>query len=100
MSKYQGLFTFDAENHRYVPVEQADVFNTNMGYRPEPKEIPKDVKKIRKIIGQWAEVNGATELNYIADENSLQDIFRNTISFNRVLDLKDGEQYNIDELCG
>lgn len=24
MSKYKGLFTFDVENHRYLPVEQAD----------------------------------------------------------------------------
>lgn len=24
MSKYKGLFTFDEDNHRYVPIAQAD----------------------------------------------------------------------------
>lgn len=24
MSKYKGLFTFDVDNHRYVPIAQAD----------------------------------------------------------------------------
>ncbi len=65
-----------------------------------PKETPIEVKKIQKIIRAWAEVNGVKELKYIVDENSLQDIFRNSISFNRVLDLKDGEEYTIAELCG
>lgn len=35
MSKYKGLFTFDADNHRYVPVEQADGIISDMNYQPE-----------------------------------------------------------------
>lgn len=57
-------------------------------------------KKIRAIIRQWAKVNGTTELKYDLDENSLTDLYRNTISFNRVLDLKDEYTYTITELCG
>lgn len=34
MSKYKGLFTFDVENHRYLPVEQADVIIDTMDYEP------------------------------------------------------------------
>lgn len=68
-------------------------------YEPPKEPLIKD-EKIRKAVRAWAEVNGAKELKYIVDENSLQDIFRNSISFNRVLDLKDGYTYTITELCG
>lgn len=99
MSKYKGLFTFDVDNHRYLPVEQADGIIGCMNYYPESEPLIKD-KRVRKVVRAWAEVNGAKELKYIVDENSLQDIFRNSISFNRVLDLKDGYTYTIAELCG
>ena len=98
MSKYKGLFTFDADSHRYLPIEQADGIIDCMNYRPKDPLI-KD-EKIREIVRPWAKVNDATELKYDVEENSLEDIFRNSISFNRVLDLKDGEQYTIAELCG
>ena len=39
MSNYKGLFTFDVNNHKYVPVEQADGIISFMNYHPEePKE--------------------------------------------------------------
>lgn len=98
MSKYKGLFTFDVENHRFVPIEQADGITIEMNY--QPKEPLIDDEKIREIVRPWAEVNGATELKYSVEENSLTDIFRNTISFNYALDLKDGEEYTITALCG
>lgn len=41
MSGYKGLFTFDIDNHRYVPVEQADGIISDMNYHPEPEEEPK-----------------------------------------------------------
>lgn len=41
MSKYKGLFTFDVDNHRYLPIEQADGLISDMNYNPEPKEEPK-----------------------------------------------------------
>lgn len=98
MSKYKGLFTFDVDNHKYVTVGAADVIVDCMDHEPIVPLI--DCARIREIIRAWAKVNGVTELKYTADENSLSDIFRNSISFNRVLDLKDGEQYTITELCG
>jgi hypothetical protein len=38
MSKYKGLFTYDIDNHRYIPVEQADGLISDMNYCPEPKK--------------------------------------------------------------
>lgn len=42
MNNYKGLFTFDVDNHRYLPIEQADGLISDMFYNPEPKEEPKD----------------------------------------------------------
>lgn len=39
MSNYKGLFTYDIDNHRYIPVEQADGIIDFMNYDPEPKEL-------------------------------------------------------------
>lgn len=57
-------------------------------------------EEIREIVRPWAKINGATELTYDAVENSLTDIFRNEISFNRSLGLEDGCLYTTNELCG
>lgn len=67
----------------------------------EVKEEPliKD-EKIRKAVRAWAEINGIKEITYNYSENSLEDIFRNTITFNMGLGLKDGKKYTIAELCG
>lgn len=57
-------------------------------------------EKIREIIRLWAKVNSVVGLTYNDAENSLTDIFRNEITFNGWLGLKDGETYTIAELCG
>lgn len=57
-------------------------------------------KEIREIIRAWADVNDAGRLKYDYDENSLNDIYRNSITFNCGLSLKDGGEYTIAELCG
>lgn len=41
MNNYKGLFTFDVDNHRYVPVEQADGIISDMFYNSEEKEESK-----------------------------------------------------------
>lgn len=64
MSKYKGLFTFDVENHRYLPVEQADWIIAEMDYHPEQEPLIKD-EKIRKAVRAWAEAQGLTEV-YLA----------------------------------
>lgn len=67
-------------------------------YDPEVSLI--ESEEIRKIIRAWAKINDVKKLKYNVDENSLEDIFRNTITFNHVLDLRDGHSYDINELCG
>lgn len=57
-------------------------------------------EEIRKTIRAWAKVNDAMALKYNYDENSLDDIYRNTITFNMGLGLEDGKKYTIEELCG
>ena len=98
MSKYKGLFTFDVDNHRYLPVEQADGIIDCMNYRPKDPLI-KD-EKIRDVVRPWAKVNGATELKYYEGENCLEDMFRNEIHFNQALGLEDAKTYTTEELCG
>ena len=58
MSKYKGLFTFDEDNHRYVPIAQADGIIDTMDYEPTEPLI-KD-EKVRKAVRAWAEANGET----------------------------------------
>lgn len=101
MNKYKGLFTFDVENHRYIPLEQTEGLFTKleMDYHIEPSPLIND-EEIRKIIRAWADVNDAGKLKYNYDENSLDDIYRNTITFNRGLGLEDDREYTIPELCG
>lgn len=65
-----------------------------------PKEPLIKNEEIREIIRAWADANDAGKLKYNSDENSLNDIYRNTITFNRGLGLKDGHSYTIPELCG
>lgn len=67
-------------------------------YNPTEPRI--DNEEIREIIRAWADVNDAGKLKYNYDENSLDDIYRNTITFNRGLGLEDGHSYTIPELCG
>lgn len=72
----------------------------NIGKIMNQKEPLIKDEKLRGIIRSWATLNGVTELKYNIDENSLTDIFRNTISFNHLLDLQDYYTYDIIELCG
>ena len=58
MSKYKGLFTFDVENHRYIPVEQTEGIFTKieMDYHIPAEPLIKD-EKIRKAVRTWAEAS-------------------------------------------
>lgn len=98
MNRYEGIFTFDTENHRYIPIEQAGVFN-RMSYKPA-KPLIKD-EKIRKAVRAWAEANEETELK--ATGGCLVTTFK---GLNFQLEAKfrcrwtrDGV-YTIAELCG
>lgn len=62
MSKYTGLYTFDVDNHRFIPVGQADGIIDCFNFKREPaKPLIKD-KKNRKAIRAWAEANGVFEV--------------------------------------
>lgn len=106
MSKYKGLFTFDVENHRYLPVEQADGLITEMDYHPEQEPLIKD-EKIRKAVRAWAEVNSIKEALYAVRTGGrlcvLTDMgyYDFSIEFvGWIPTLKDGGEYTIAELCG
>ena len=79
---------------------ELDLLAGGWEYYVEPKEPYIDNEEIREIVRAWADVNDAGRLKYNSDENSLDDIYRNTITFNRGLSLEDGHSYTITELCG
>ena len=86
----------DREKYSYASLAE---FNEEWeDYDPKEPLIKED--KIRNIIRLWTKVNGVVELTYNDPENSLTDIFRNEISFNGWLGLKDGSTYTTKELCG
>lgn len=105
MKKYKGLFTFDVDNHRYLPVEQADGIISCMNYHPEV-EIPKEPlikdEKIRKAVRAWADVNNidkATckeEIHCVTFETE-RGMF---ISFDNADPIPPEGTYTIEELCG
>lgn len=106
MSKYKGLFTFDEDNHRYVPIAQADGIIDTMDYEPgsEPTEPLIKDEKIRKAVRAWAEALKVDTIRF--DRVSQGFSFGNvnlysSINFDGfVFDLIDGRIYTIAELCG
>lgn len=109
MSKYKGLFTFDEDNHRYVPIAQADGIIDTMDYEPdsEPTEPLIKDEKIRKAVRAWAEVNSIKGAVYAERPDRslclLTDMGEGDYNIDFVgwiPTLTDGETYTIAELCG
>lgn len=109
MSKYKGLFTFDEDNHRYVPIAQADGIIDTMDYESdsEPAEPLIKDEKIRKAVRAWAEVNSIKTALYSERPNKslcqLTDMGDEDYDIQFVgwiPTLKDGDEYTIAELCG
>lgn len=108
MSKYKGLFTFDADSHRFVPIGQSDeivVVDDTDYATTEP--LIKD-PKIRKAVRAWAEANNDTKLYYHRPTNEMcvNDgkgyVIRSIkfkFEFRKSIDLESG-WYSITELCG
>lgn len=104
MTKYKGLFTFDEDNHRYVPIAQADGIIDTMDYEPdsEPTEPLIKDEKIRKAVRAWAEANGVggcvckEEIHCITFETE-RGMF---ISFENADPIPTEGNYTIAELCG
>ena len=109
MSKYKGLFTFDVENHRYLPVEQADGIIAEMDYHPEPAEPLIKDEKIRKAVRAWAEANRTNHvwvsvasdgINITQDEQYPPSTkYKQSITFECEVEFK-SNYYTITELCG
>ena len=97
MSKYKGLFTFDEDNHRYVPIAQADGIIDTMDY--EPKEPLIKDEKIRKAVRAWAEANGIERVWHKYSSCWLRGKGLKIELENEVVDLEQNN-YTIDELCG
>ena len=106
MSKYKGLFTFDVENHRYLPVEQADGLIAEMDYypEPEPKEPLIKDEKTRKAVRAWA--NSFDDVDEIKASDDYKEFWIDgyLIEFERSFnEVESGHTYrrtNIIELCG
>ena len=108
MSKYKGLFTFDEDNHRYVPIAQADGIIDTMDYEPDSKPSEPLIKdeKVRKAVRAWADAvdadsafveKWAYEDNQFVLSDELAEIhFRITTPE----EIKTYKRYTIAELCG
>ena len=106
MSKYKGLFTFDIDNHKYIPIVQADGVVANYDYDPEP--LIKDMK-IRKAVRAWADANNINSKHYYETDVSFDSVehcftwIDTSIQFNEIAGLENlehGKKYTIAELCG
>lgn len=103
-----GLFTFDEDNHRYVPIAQAYGIIDTMEYEPDSKPSEPLIKdeKIRKAVRAWAEAVDADSAfvekwTYDGDQFVLSDElaeihFRTTTP----KEIKAYKRYTIAELCG
>lgn len=78
MNNYKGLFTFDVDNHRYLPIEQVDGLISDMFYNPEPKKEQKEYWFIDSCGGinkQEADILGANRReigNYFETEEEAE----------------------------
>ena len=104
MSRYKGLFTFDEDNHRYIPIAQTDEIIDTMGYEPDSKPTEPLIKdeKIRKAVRAWAESNGIKEVTYFKEDFGLRLVYH-TISidlYSNTGELENYKHYTIAELCG
>lgn len=97
-SPVEDTWEFDSFADTWEFDSLTELFEHFEDYKPKEPRI--DNKEIREIIRAWANVNDSLVLKYDYDENSLVDIYRNEITFNMGLGLKDGEKYTIAELCG
>lgn len=100
MSKYKGLFTFDEDNHRYVPIAQADVIIDTMDYESDSEPLIID-EKIRKAVRAWAELCGVDKCHFEHNAGSFASrwygISLPTSNYGE--DIESGV-YTIIELCG
>lgn len=115
MSKYRGLFTFDTDNHKYVPMVQADgIIDLNDTTDYVPTESLIKGKEYIDLFKHWAKVNedslDKTDKKFIYREDDDM-LFYNAstprcaygigfISTEALEDLEDGKLYSYYDLVG
>lgn len=101
MSRYKGLFTFDIDNHKYVPIAQANGVIDTTGYEPDHKPLIED-ENLRSRFREFARVNGWKAARYSSVYNAFVcqgDMFYTKPSWE--LDQLESRGYiPITELCG
>ena len=110
MSKYKGLFTYDEDNHRYVPIAQADGIIDTMDYEPDSKPtepLIKDAEKLDTVKSFFALLGITKEIFYQSINNCFyhtdDDGITYSIDFdndNGIDDIGRNKAYTIAELCG
>lgn len=101
MSRYKGLFTFDEDNHRYIPIAQADGIIDTMDYKPgfKPTEPLIKDEKVRKAVRAWADANDIERVWHEYASSWLRGNGLQIEMENEVVDLPQ-DNYSIAELCG
>lgn len=104
MSKYKGLFTFDVDNHRYIPVGQAYGIIDCFKFKYESKKPLIKDEKIRKAVRAWWETipDAVTDKRILYKKNQdlavgIYSIYCGAI-YPETLEV--GKMYTITELCG
>lgn len=106
MSEYKGLFTFDEDNHRYVPIAQVYGIIDTMDYEPdsEPAEPLIKDEKIRKAVRAWWETipDVVTDKRILYKKNHEFAVGIYSIYCGEIYPetLEVGKMYTIAELCG
>lgn len=103
MSNYKGLFTFDEDSHKYIPISIAGAEGIIDAVGQKPAEPLIKDEKIRKAVRAWAEANDFVRVFYKYDYSNDEAVFmvvesKMTIESDELLD--DSRNYTIAELCG
>lgn len=116
MSNYTGLYTFDVDNHKYLPVGLADGLITDMDYHPEKEPLITDLYP-REAVRNWLFVNGGWDdirvriksktIGRKCSRTTFINKWGRKIEFDGTIDFTDSKVYEdkklrftITELCG
>lgn len=109
MGKYTGIYTFDVDNHKFIPIGESKGIIDCFNFRQTSTPLIKD-EKIRKAVRAWVEAENCTsEMNlyYTLNRQEKYIIFHNPQTGSELQlcefdypDFKELCEYTIAELCG
>ena len=106
MSNYKGLFTFDEDSHKYVPIAGAEGIIDAIGHKPAEPLI-KDEKKLDTVKSFFALLGITREIYYQSINNCFYHTDDDGITYgiyfnddNGIDNICTGLPYTIAELCG